>query len=145
MEVERQLPFPQQIGLKAILCGHHRPSVLIAVVCSRGVAGEQLLERHRALILVWTPSSVKGGLKCDEELRGGVGTGGLGVGVGPQRTADGLAVGVTVTALSDVELDAVGAFGVSDEAQAVGLCGVHADTFAATFGGQVSSMRWSSA
>ena len=144
MRAEGQLPFPFQMGLNVIAGDDHGLAVLLAVVWGRGVAGEELLERHRALILVGAPSAVKGGLERDEELRGDVGAGWLRVDVGPEWTVDGLPMGVSVTALSDVELDAVGAFGVFDEAQAVGLCGVHADTFAATFGGKVSSIHWPS-
>ncbi len=131
--------------LKVIAGDDHGPAVFLAMVWGRGVAREGLSERYWAIILVGAPSAVKGGLERDEKLRGDVCADRLGMDIGPQRTADGLAVGVSVTALFDVELDAVVAFGVSDEAQAVGLCGVHADTFAATFGGQVSSIRWSSA
>ena len=135
MEAEGQFSFLPQMSLKVIAGDGHIPAVLLAEVWGRGVAGEELLERHWALLLVWTPSAVKGSLECDEKLRGDLCAGGLGMDVGPEKAADGLAMGVSVTALSEVELDAVGAFGVSDEAQAVGLCGVHADTFAATFGG----------
>ena len=121
MQIHGQLPSPQQMGLKAISCGHHRPAVLLAVVCSGRVAGEHLLERNWALFLVWSPSSVQCLLKGQQKLCGGLFSVSGGQPIWAQRKTDGPAISEAITAISDTEGDLEG----------VGLEALETETFGA--------------
>ena len=58
--------------LESLSGGDHGFAVLLAVVRGGGVAREQLLERHWALVLVGSPSLVQCLLEGQQELCGGL-------------------------------------------------------------------------
>ena len=108
MEVEGQLPFALQMGLKAITGGHHGFAVLLAVIRGGGVAGEQLLKRSWALILVGSPTSVQCLLERQQELCGGLFSVSNGQSIGAYWKADGPAVSEAIAAITDAEGDLEG-------------------------------------
>ena len=72
------------------------------------VAGQQLLERHWALILVGSPSSVQACLKASRSSVAASCRCGEGYVIGAQVEADGPAVSEAVAAITDAEGDLEG-------------------------------------